>query len=250
MTKTPVPAPDPSATLVPCVVRRDAENLRFVLSLRPLIADWHIAVSLFMTGLAERLRHFSDLVEPQASDWTVQSTDAVAARFCECRLLRGAVNITLRPQELSLSFTSVRTEAYGPVFDVLGGSLEVMRSRFSDHTLEIVELTSSQHAEVLEGASAEAYLSQFVNPALAQAVSENASIRNEPSARILLVGADGTFRLQRIMERSETRQGALFVTTHISATGDHVGPTKEKLLDFFKNSCQTADEVVALRWES
>ena len=224
--------------------------MRFVLSLRPLIADWHIAVSLFMTGLAERLGRFSDLVEPRASDWTVQSTDAVAARFCECRLLRGAVTITLRPQELSLSFTSVRREAYGPVFDVLGGSSEVIRSRFSDHTLEVVELTSAQHAEVLEGASAETYLSQFVNPALAHFVSEPAGIRNEPSARILLVGADGKFRIQRIMERSATRQGALFVSTHISSAGDHVAPTKEGLLDFFRNSCQTADEVVALRWES
>lgn len=249
MTSAPAPEPGTLKDLVPCAVRRDAEDMRFVLSLRPLIADWRAAVPLFMAGLAERLGSLSDLVEPQASDWTVQSTDAVAARFCECRLLRGAVTITLRPHELSLSFTTVRTEAYGPVFDVLSSSFELMRTRFSDHALEVIELTSVQHAEILEKLSAEAYLGQFVHPALVQSVSEGLSVQYEPSMRTLLVGTDGKFRIQRIMERSAVRQGALFVSTHISSAGDRVAPTKEGLLSLFRDSCQIADVVVALRWE-
>ena len=238
----------PSRGMISCVARRDAAQIRFVLSLRPFIAEWQSAISRFSAGLTGRLVGLS---EPRASDWSAQDSPVLGERICRCSLFSGASSVTLSPGELALSFSNVRHEAYPVVFDVLSRTLDLMRSEFSAHPYEICDLTSTQHADALDEDSVHTYLLQFTHAGTISAVYAEPSLEYEPSVRIVLVATDRKSRIQRIVERSALRPRALFVSTQVSCASDILGSGKpQEIQDFFVDSCRHADEAIALNWES
>ena len=231
----------------PCLLRRNLEQFGFNLPIRPLIADWRTASSQFIAGLTERMSGF---IEFRSQDWSVTDSAVLGDRSCRGRLFNGAASITLRPDQLTLNFDNVALDAYQVIFETLRRTLNLMEAEFSHHSYDSCDVTCIQHADASDPESVDGYLAQFSYSGTLSVFESLPHLRYEPSLRIVLAGANGDFRLQRTVEKSAARVGALFVSTSIFVSKKTIssGSTPE-MTQFFEEACRCADKAIGLEWE-
>lgn len=247
MSTNPVSVPGAPIPLIGCVARPDAEQMRFVLPLRPFISDWQPAVTRFIAGFTNRLIGLS---EPGAADWSVRDSDILGERVCRCSIFGGGASVSLSPHELALSFTSVVSDAHQVVFETLARALEFLETGFPSNAPYILEIASVQHADAVNAPSVDTYLAQFLHPGTLQAIERESAAAVEPSVRLLMRMDNGT-RIQRVMERSALPQKMLFLSTMVSCVQDvFLSGNARDIHPLFVASCRLADDAVGLRWES
>lgn len=232
----------------PCLLRRSLEDLAFSLPLGPLIADWRAATPKFIGGLTERMAGYLELRSP---DWSVTDSGVLGDRSCQGRLFNGAASITLTPDELKLNFSNVARQAYDVVFETLRRTLHLMDAEFGDHPYDSCNLICVQHADLLDSDSADAYLAQFSYTSTLLVIDKIPQLHYEPSIRVVLPGADGSFRMQRTVEKSAARSGALFVSTGILFSKDMIASgSASEMVQCFEEACHFADRAIGLEWET
>lgn len=230
------------------VVRRSPADFSFNLPFRPLISDWRAATPKFISGLTERLEGFPELRSP---DWEVTDSGVVQDRSCRCRLFAGAATITLKSDETTLNFSNVARQAHEVVFEIARRTLGLMDSEFAGHPYDSCNLICTQHADALDPEAVDAYLAQFSYPGTLLALEGFSQVTYEPSLRVVLPGVDRDFKLQRTIERSAARLGALFVSTGILLSKEMVASaTAPEMAQFFEEACHCADQAIALEWET
>jgi len=230
-----------------CLVQRNLEQFEFRLPIRPLIADWRTASPRFIAGLTERMAGFVDF---RSLDWSVTDSAVIGDQSCRGRLFNGAASITLRPDELLLTFDNVARDAYQVVFETLRRTLGLMEADFSHHAYDSCNVTCVQHADVASPEAGDAYLAQFSYLDTEVVVEGIPQLTYEPSLRVVLPGTTGQFRLQRTVEKSAARVGALFISTSILFSKEMiVASSAPEMASFFENASESADEAIGLLWE-
>lgn len=232
----------------PCLLLRSAQDLDFSLPFRPLIADWRTTAPRFISGMTERLQGFPEL---RAPDWDLTDSGVLQDRSCRCRLFGGAATITLRSDEVTLRFSNVARQAHEVIFEILRRTLDLMESEFMDHPYDSCNLTCTQHAEISRPESADSYLSQFSYAGTLLAIEKKPQLQYEPSIRIVLPAADRSFRVQRVVEKSAERSGALFVLTSFLLDKQVISSRSAvEMVRFFEEICDYTDHAIGLVWEA
>ena len=195
---------------LPVRVERDWGSIN--ITLKPFLTDWEAARSVFVSSM---LREFIDLHESVGPrDFNFSHSSNLGEAWCAYQMFGGLSRIVLRPDSLEFDFPSLRAPDYQVVGEIVRKGTRTLLSALNYNDSLALGLASHRHLAVIDG-DAKGHIAQFASKALADAVRNDATLRNRPSARLVLQSDDGERTLRRSLEQSELVENGLFVSTQV-----------------------------------
>ena len=194
------------------LVKPQTEQLEFNVKLRQFITEWPAAQQKFFASIPISLAGLLTIL-PQ--DLSADFSSSLGDVSCKCQLFGGAGNVVLRSDALTSNFTNVAHASYPVVFETVRRLIDLLAANFSAHGHDFFSLNSIQHMDAADIGSVDAYLGQFAQQGAIAAIEPETGITYQPSTRITLVDEDRTWVLHRLVEKSESLDSGLFVTTRI-----------------------------------
>ena len=192
------------------------------------IADWPLAQSRFISGIADGFR---DWLPIGLRNFSVTPALALEDLRCKCRLFGGVCEIVLDPEALRLDFENVKRENDPIVQETVRRASEWFGGALGDHGLDRLSLQEFTHLEALEAGAADAYLDQFMPAEADELMKSEANVKCLPSTQIVLSGEEGDWELRRSVEKSLLIDNAVFVHTSVYIRSlDPVGFDDQMLL--------------------
>ncbi|MCY4468092.1 MAG: hypothetical protein OXC08_05170 [Thiotrichales bacterium] len=193
------------------LVRTDRGEVGATFRLSPFITDWEAGRLAFISCIAD---DFGDLLNPRPHDFSSAVPADLGEAWCKYRVFGGASTAILRPEALQLTFPNAIETDYPIIFEMLRRMLKVLLPRIGGYDRQSYTVIDNHHAAIVEGES-EAYLSEFANRKMSDAMRHEVGVECRPSVGFTLRSTDGNRVLRRSIEQSEILSNGLFITNHI-----------------------------------
>ena len=193
------------------LVSTDRGEVAATFRLNQFIANWEAGRISFISCIAD---DFGDLLSPRPHDFSSAVPADLGEAWCKYRIFGGASTVILRPDALQLTFPNAIETDYPLIIETLRRVLKVLLSKIGGYDRQSYTLMDNHHATIVEGES-EAYLSEYANRKMSDAVRQEPGVECRPSVGFTLRSTDGNRVLRRSMEQSEILPNGLFITNHI-----------------------------------
>ena len=230
---------DPMLTLQ---VRHHDASVHVNVKLKRFIANWSAAQQKFIGGIADRFQDWHPIGPKNFSVIPALSLDDVR---CRCQIFGGAGSIILAPDTLYLSFSNVRRRDQPEVTETVRRSLDWLYAALGEHGRDWLSFNTFANVQAVNGAAADAYLSQFIREDIDSIMQSESGVKYLPSTRMMCSDESGRWMLQRVVEKSISIKNGVFVDTMIRIQSPD--PTDfDNHMDLITRLDRLADRIVSL----
>lgn len=219
-------------------------SVRANVTISPIIIDWNGVAPKFFSMIHDAL---SGEVAIDLSDFNAVAGTNLGELIARYSILGSRSNISLRADNLSFEFPSLVPGDVELTLRIMETTVTAFGQAFPGHRFSAVQAGLFDHAEILDDKDAVDYLARYAIAGVDHAFG-NVKTVHQPAVRFGATAADGAWRANCTLEKSELLANGLFMNLDVVLPNVDEGAGFRDWLDCFRAVFDGCANALELEW--